>query len=183
VIDSLEVVGFFARLNLELPAAKQCKDSSLDNIKKVLLQNHTFTKEYLRLPNSFYEIVSSISAIGFSIDNPKVVTMLGAIIASKVELSQVKGAWEQYVHLADWLIYLASILEIGGTSIEGPFLDAVQFSMKNMSKELLLGYCWQAYRSWSSKWDGIGPANRAIIRSCILKTVSWKDAIAIVSLS
>jgi len=183
VLDSLEVPEFFAKLSAEISAAKACNDSTQENIRNVILKGWKFTEPYLRLHNSFYEIVSSISAIGFSIDDKRVVAMFGAIIKSKFGLAQVPGAWDQYVHLAQWLIYLASILEIKGTSIEALYLEAVKFSMTKMSKDLLLGYSWQSYQAWNSRWDSIMPSNRALIRDYVLKATSWKDAIAIVSLS
>jgi hypothetical protein len=183
VIDSLDVPTFFANLNSQIPAAAKCNDSSQESIKKVLFEKHAFTEPYLKLPNSFYEIVSAISAIGLSIDDKGVVSMLGTIIGLKVKLSKVTGAWEQYAHLAQWLIYMASILEITGTSIQDLFLDAVKFSMATMSHDLVLGYSWQAYKAWSAKWDSITPTNRILIRNYISKELTSQDAISIVSFS
>jgi SIR2-like domain len=181
VIDEMDVKEFFDRIETELPAAKKCAESSVKNIKKVVGGSHHFTEKYLKLENSFYEIVSSISAAGYSLENKGVVKMFGSIIEAKSTLSSQTGAWEQYIHLANWLIYVATILEIKNTSIEKTFLKAVKKSMEGMSKDMILGYSWQAYKSWSSKWDGITPTNRHLIRDYIVKDSVWPDAVSVVN--
>lgn len=118
VIDSTEVNTFFQSLNAYLPSAEKCTESSIGNIRKVVFGKQEFTKGFLRIENTFYEIISSISAIGVSIEHPEVVRSLGKIVEYKSELTNENNAWEQYEHLARWLIYLGSILEIEGTSIE-----------------------------------------------------------------
>jgi hypothetical protein len=182
VIDNTDVEQFFNAVKKELEAAEKCAESSFKNIKKVVEKNHHFTEKYLTLENSFYEIVSSISATGYSLEHQGVVKMFGDIIEAKSSLTAQTGAWEQYTHLANWLIYIASILEIGSTSIEGKFLKAVQKSMESMSKELKLGYSWHAYRAWRAKWDGIIPTNRRLIRDYMVKNTTFTDAISIVNL-
>lgn len=182
VIDNMEINDFFDAIESELVAAKECAESAVNNIKNVVGGDHHFTKKYLRLEKSFYEIVSSISAAGYSIENKGVVNMFGDIIKAKSKLSSETGAWEQYTHLANWLIYIASILEMKSTSIEETFLKAVKKSMEMMSKELKLGYSWQAYKSWRAKWDGITPTNRNLIREHILEKSDWPDAFSIVNL-
>lgn len=180
VIDSTEVHDFFQSLNASIPSAEKCTESSVDNIKKVVFKKHQFTKSFLKIENSFYEIISSISAIGVSIENKGVVRALGEIIQYKSELTCEHNAWEQYEHLAKWLIYLASILEIEGTSIEAIYLDAVLRSMNTMRSINFIGYSWHAYNSWNNRWSSIIAKNRGLIRAHIEKHTSWSDALAVV---
>lgn len=182
VIDDTEVRAFFEALTAAIPAAEKCVESTLFNIRKVIFEKHHFTKKYLKLEESFYEIVSSLSAIGLSINHTRVVDMLGDIIKCKSELSSETGAWDQYTHLARWLIYLATILDVEATSIEETYLKAVRKSMESMSNELRLGYSWQSYKAWRSRWDSITPANRALIKNYITKHSLWDDALSIVNL-
>jgi septation ring formation regulator EzrA len=182
VIDETEVAAFFEALTGAIPSAENCVDSTLANIEKVVFDKHKFTKKYLGLEESFYEIVSSISAIGLSINNPRVVNMFGDIIERKSTLSSDLGAWDQYTHLARWLIYLATILDVKATSIEEIYLKAVRQSMESMSNELRLGYSWQSYKAWRAKWDSITPANRALIKDYITDHSTWNDALSIVNL-
>lgn len=180
VLDEIEVHDFFKALNTALPEAEKRLAQSIDNIKKVVFQNQKFNKDYLRIEDTFFEITSSLAAIGVSINNDSVVKALGDIIKTKIELTQENGAWVQYEHLAKWLAYLASILELKGTSIEQIYLEAALQSMTTMRKALYVGYSWQAYKCWSTRWPGIIASNRALIRKYIEQNTDWSDALAVV---
>lgn len=181
VIDGVEVRDFFTSLNSKIPEAEKVFEESIGNIRKVVFDKHQYLPTYLTLENSFYEIVAALGAVGLSIDDPRVVAALGKIIESKVDLTRVDGAWEQYEHLASWLVYLASILELRGTSIENTYLTAALRSMNRMSNKLVLGYSWHAYRSWSSKWSGIIADNRSLIRKYVVDNGGRPDAISVVN--
>lgn len=180
VIDSTEVNTFFQSLNTYLPSAAECTESSIENIRKVVFGKQEFTKSFLRIENTFYEIISSISAIGVSIEHQEVVRALGKIVEYKLELTKENNAWEQYEHLARWLIYLGSILEIEGTSIEKVFLDAALRSMTTMRSGNYVGYSWHAYNSWNNRWSSIIAKNRGLIKFHIEKSTTWPDALAVV---
>lgn len=179
VLDGLEISELFNKINKELPDAEKRFSRSLSNIKNVVKKNKTFKDDHLKIEGSFYEIVASLGAVGFSINDPEVVIALGKIIEQKVALTKETGAWPQYEHLARWLIYLASILELKGSSIEAAFLKAALRSMTTMSRSLKLGYSWHAHRSWDSGWDSIIAANRTLIRKHIVANTDWPDALAI----
>ncbi|MFZ5736193.1 MAG: SIR2 family NAD-dependent protein deacylase [Pseudomonadota bacterium] len=182
VIDETTISDFFSGVTQEIPSAKECIDTSVGNVRKVVLEGRRFSESYLRLEDSFYEIVSSISAIGLSIDHSGVVKMFGDIIQRKSDLTKESGAWEQYTHFAHWLIYLGTILNVKATSIENIYLEAVKRSMETMSKEQLFGYSWQSYKAWRAKWDSITPANRSLIASYLTIHSRGKDALSIISL-
>lgn len=181
VLDNIDVHEFFKLLNAATPRAEKCAESSVANIKKVIFERKIFASSFLKVENSFFEIVSSIAAIGLSIDDARVVSALGKIVNTKTELTTENNAWEQYVHLAGWLIYLASILELKGTSIEKIFLTSVHRSMTTMRKDMYVGYSWHAYKSWSGKWDTIIASNRLLIKKYICDQTDWPDALSIVN--
>lgn len=181
VLDSLQVHDFFFRLNQQMPVAARCALPSLDNIRQILYHGREYTSAYLQAENSFYEIVSSFSAVGVSVNNPAVVNSIGRIIQTKQILSSVNGAWEQYTHMARWLVYLGGILEIKGTSIEGLYLSAVQASMANMTNTFLYGYSWDAFSCWNSRWNSVIASNRSMIKRHILTSLLWPPALAVVS--
>jgi len=182
VIDNMEVEEFFDELNQEIPKAKSILKTSQKNIKKVLFEGKHFTSKYLRMEYSFYEITSSIRAIGVRFDDPQVVNMLGKIIEKKIELTHENDAWGQYVQLADWLIYLACYFQIKGTTIENIYLEGVLSSMTTMSKKLYLGYSWHAYKSWRRGWRKITFENREMIKEYIKEETGYADALRIVRL-
>lgn len=181
VIDNLEVEDFFHQLNTSIPSAEKQLKQSICNIKKVINKNAKYADSYLKVENSFFEIISSIAAIGLSINNQRVVEALGIIIDTKTRLTHENNAWEQYEQLARWLIYLGSILELEGTSIEEIYLNSVLRSMNTMRKELYIGYSWHAYKSWKSKWANIIVSNRVLIKKHIEKNTTWSDALAVVN--
>ncbi len=180
VIDRIEVKDFFYRLNKELPEAKKGREVSIKATKNVIFKNHIFRESYLKKERSFFEIISSLAAIGISINHPNAVKALGEIINTKIELTRENGAWEQYEHLADWLIYLASIFELKGTSIEEVFLQASLTSMNTMRRELYYGYSWKAYKLWKYRWPSIIGSNQTLIRNHIKAHSTWDDALEVV---
>lgn len=180
VLDNLGIHDFFATLNRTMPEAEKRQASSIENIRQVIFEGNVFNKDYLKIENTFFEIISSLAAIGLSIDDSRVVKMLGDVINKKTELTTVVNAWEQYEHLARWLIYLASILELEGTSIEKIYLTAVLRSMTTMRRELYTGYSWHAYTSWKYRWPTIIASNRALIQKHVEAQTTWSDALDVV---
>lgn len=180
VIDQTDIHAFFQHVNAALPDATKCAETSKSNIKKVLYEKHTFTDDYLQIESSFFEIVASISAIGVSLNSADVVKLFGVIVDKKISFTNSYGAWSQYTHLAIWLAYLASLIDLSGTSIQGNFLVATLRSMEAMSKGQERGYSWQAYRTWSSSWSSIMPSNRQLIRTHIEAGAKRPDALELV---
>lgn len=183
VIDNTQVHEFFSTINYHIANVKDRAEASIQNIRKVISGGHSFSEDFLKTENSFYEIISSINAIGLNVNDTRVTNKLGEIIQAKIKLTGQNSAWEQYEHLARWLIYLASILELKGTSIESIYLQATLQSMNTMRKELYLGYSWQAFKAWNNRWANIIVSNRTLIRDYILTNTKWPDALNVVQSS
>lgn len=181
VIDGVSIPDFFEELNEQIPKVERIIERSIKSIKKVVHEGRSFKSSFLKLEDSFSRIISSLSAEGLSLGNDRVVEVLGDIIEAKRELTTENSAWPQYVHLADWLIYLGTIFEIKGTSIEGIYLDAVYRSMDTMSKRQIYGLSWQAYKSWLNKWPSIISSNRALIKKHIEDRTFDTDPLAVVN--
>jgi hypothetical protein len=180
VIDNLAIPGFFEKLNVAAPKVASIVARSLRGIKAVVHDGKTFKDTFLKLEDSFPQVIASISAKGFSLNNEKVVAVIGGIIGKKLTFTGEHNAWEQYEHLARWLIYLGSIFEIKGSSIEETYLEAVLHSMQTMSKKLVMGYSWHAYNSWANRWASIMSTNRSLIKKFIESKTSDPDALSIV---
>lgn len=180
VLDSLDIQLFFKSLNSAIPEAEKVSAESRKSILQVLNENYTFTDDYLKLEDSFYQIISAIAAEGLSWKNQAVVKMIGDIIERKTNYTKENNAWVQYEHLARWLIYLGAVFELKGTSIEDIYLNAVSRSMTTMRKDNYIGYSWHAYTSWKGRWSSIIVSNRTLIRKYIKSNVTWPDALAIV---
>ncbi|HFM2143551.1 TPA: SIR2 family protein, partial [Escherichia coli] len=141
---------------------------------------YTYKNEYLKLEDSFYQIISSIISEGLDWNDDKVVSLFERIIEKKRKLTRNNGAWEQYEQLAKWLIYFGSIIEVSNTKYEKTYLDAVEYSMGHMSKERNWGVSWYAYRAWETRWPAIIASNRLMIKNHIETLGTLKDANLIV---
>lgn len=181
VIDKMGIHEFFENLNKSIPKVDEIAKQSIANIRKVVYEGAKFKKEFLKLEDSFYRIISSLSAEGLSLKNARVVSVLGEIIDTKRGLTQADGAWEQYEQLARWLTYFASIFEIRNTAIEDIYLRAVLRSMKTMSNRLIIGYSWHAYKAWKSRWPSIISSNRDLIKKYIGDQAAGPDAMSVVN--
>jgi len=181
VIDCIDIHCFFNNLNEQLPKVERIAEKSLKSLRKVIHEDCHFKDAYLKLEDSFYRILSAISAEGLSLDDARVVEVIGEVIEAKRQLTLESNAWEQYEHLARWLAHLATIFEISGTSIEEIYLEATLRSMKTMSKELYLGYSWHAYKAWNRGWSSIISSNRSLIKKHIEANTSWSTALTVVN--
>lgn len=181
VLDSLDTKKFFRELNEKVPKVERIAARSLNNTRKVVYENSHFKEAFLKLDDSFYRIISSLSAEGLSLNDGRVVEMLGDVIESKRELTLENNAWEQYEQLAGWLVYLASIMDIQGTSIEEIYLQAALRSMKTMRKEYYIGYSWHAYKVWKRRWSSVIASNRSLIKKHIEDNTDWPDALVVVN--
>jgi hypothetical protein len=155
---------------------KTAKSGSIFSANQHLFNNMFWKEEYLRKPYSFYEIVAGVAAIGRSISDPQVVAMLKEIFERKTAFTATLNAWTQYEHLAQWLVYIGSILEIRGTALETIFLDAVVQSMNTMGSNNVKGYSWHAYNSWNIGWSNVISGNRVLIRNYCAGKLNRTDA-------
>ena len=168
-------------MNEKIPKVERIADRSLKSIRKVVYESCRFKEAFLKLDDSFYRIISSLSAEGLSLNDGRVVEMLGDVIESKRELTLEHNAWEQYEQLAGWLVYLASIMEIEGTSIEEKYLKAALRSMNTMRREYYTGYSWHAYKVWKRRWSSVIASNRSLIKKHIEGNTDWSDALVVVN--
>lgn len=180
VIDSLEVGEFFTLLNRRARLASKIAEQSLRSISNVIEKGMRFKDTYIKLEDSFFRVIASLPAKGFSLKDPRVVDVVGDFLERKRRFTLEAGAWEQYDHLASWLIYLGAVFEVGNSSIREVYLKAVRRSMVTMSKEKRLGYSWQAYKLWHVGWASISAANRAMIREYITDQAVGTEAQLIV---
>lgn len=181
VLDNIDIPDFFGDLNEKIPKVEGIAKKSIESIRKVVYKEFNFKEAYLKLEDSFYRIISALSAEGLSLENKRVVAVIGNVIEAKRELTTENNAWEQYEQLARWLIYLGTILEIKGTSIEDIYLKAVLRSMSTMSSKLIIGYSWHAYKAWKHRWPSIMASNRALIKRHVEENTSDGDALLVVN--
>ncbi|PMG80240.1 hypothetical protein BCU83_11745 [Vibrio breoganii] len=163
VIDNTEIDDFISEI---LGKHKNIKDrvaKSRNLLMPVLEGTKKFTDTYLKKSDSFFEIVATLSSNGILISHSDVMKFLKDVLKRKDNFTSENGAWDQYVHLAKWLIHLGSIMDIKDTPLEEVYLSAVSTSFGNMSKKQILGRSWHAFTAWKTSWYSLTYDNRQMI--------------------
>lgn len=107
------------------------------------------------------------SSLGLSPNDTKLQNILIGVIEKKKSFTKENGAWNQYTHLAEWLIEIAAYINIKGTTIEERYLELAEYSYRTMSKVLYIGYSWEAYKKWKYNWKNILYENRKLLEEMI----------------
>ncbi|WP_077616695.1 hypothetical protein [Caenibacillus caldisaponilyticus] len=89
------------------------------------------------------------------------------ILQRKRTLTEDYGAWEQYAHLAQWLIELFSRISLGKSELKDEFTDLVDYSFRSMSKEKILGQSWEAFSIWYNQLSMLTPSSKRVIKELI----------------
>ncbi len=180
VIPDTEIEDFFTKL-AEQKSDVSTTQRTLKTVKNVLNNNYLYKESYISIEISFYEIIAAFGAIGADLKQPRVEKVVADIISKKSALCGKSGAWDQYVHLASWLTYLGTLVDVRGTSIEATYLDSVKYSMEHMTRTKRLGYSWGAYEVWDTRWNSLTADNRAMIAKFIADNSTGKDATEVTS--
>lgn len=176
VLDRRNIHDFFGELAAALPEATRCHNELQPQLKKALENGANFNRKYLNMENAIYEINLGITALGLSRQDRAVVNMMTKLIQTKTRLTRKKNAWEQYTHLAKWLVYLASVMEMRDSALKDEFLAAARLSLKSASKSFTLGYSYKAYQVWEEGWNDIMPGNREFIVNSLKDELKDTDA-------
>lgn len=176
VVKVRGIDSFLRSVNRQYGEANKNIERRQATLKRVLAQNKNYKKTFLRLRHSFFHIISAASAIGADINSRKMKELINRILKRKFELTSESQAWDQYDHLAEWLVYLGSKIDIKGTLLEETYLKAVNRSMRTMSKEHYIGYSWEAYQTWRWHWESLTASNRDMITKYVEEEHVSRDA-------
>lgn len=163
VIDETEIDDFFSHVLIKHKSIKDRVNRSRDLLFPVLEKKKKFTDAYLKKSESFFEIVATLSSNAVLVSHPDVIHFLKDVLQRKNNFTNEGGAWEQYVHLASWLVHLGCIMDISTTPLKDAYLDAVVTSFNNMSKRKIMGRSWGAFGAWKSGWLSLTYDNRFMI--------------------
>lgn len=183
VIDQKDIDSFLGGVGIALPEAEKQVQTAEINLKNVLAGTHHYNDRYLRSSQALSHIILVASKTGQNIESEPFTKLLSGALERKVAFSKENGAWEQYAHLAQWLVYVGSLMNIRGSALETSYLKAVTHSMSTMSESMRLGYSWAAFSTWSNNWGNIMFKNRQLIAQHIQSTLPTNpDAMKILSI-
>jgi hypothetical protein len=122
-----------------------------------------YVEEAIKTKGLLYRIILRASLLGVSIDDEAFQKFLIRLLKEKKKLTRQNYAWEQYTHFAEWLINIGSYISINESYIKDNYLNMVDYSFSNMSRELNYGSAWAAFEVWDSQWDNLLPENQHLL--------------------
>ena len=153
ILENLEIAGLLSGITKHLPLAVSMA-SQASNLHKVLEEAHAWSAGYIRNPLMLSEILATIDREDRSLNDSDVAEMLGEILDKKIAACREPGAWEQYEHLANWLVDLGARPDFDG--VIGKWSEATKFSLSTAGG--LMGQSWAAQSIWNSAPGRMGAA-------------------------
>jgi hypothetical protein len=160
------LTNLFVRVENNFPRAKKLI-KSVRQLKLVLKGKRSYEDDFLKLRSSLHDILQQADSLSIEGNNLAFLNLLVVLLEKKRSFSSANGAWEQYHHLADWLLEIASRIVIKGSAIEKQFNSLAEYSFENCSRKRLLGYSWQAYTEWNTRWKDMKFENQIMLRELI----------------
>jgi hypothetical protein len=173
VIEKNEVNNFFENVERNYSTAEGLI-SSVQDLIDVMKGDKEYTDEFLSLRISFSKILIQAGSLGIPSNNEQFLRTLIEVLKRKKVLTHAVGAWDQYVHLADWLIETASTVVIKDSIIEEDFCELAKYSFAHSSKELYLGQSWHAWWEWYDRWLDMRIENQEMLRT-LIENGNWSS--------
>ena len=152
VLDPFEINNVFERLAAAAPEAKGLI-AQTETVTAVLDGDKRWSDKYLKLNSSLNLILLRASVLGIAADDARFQDMLVDILTRKKGFSREDNAWDQYEGLAEWLVEIGSLINVGTSRFADKYLELVNYSFTMMSKELDIGYSWAAFSVWKSRFQ------------------------------
>jgi hypothetical protein len=175
VLDAIEIGGFFHDLDLEMSEAEKIIKGA-KRIPDILKGVKQFSDDFLKLAKSFTYILRRIEAVGYNIDDLKVLELLIEVLERKKEYTLEYGAWSQYAHLAEWLIEVGSLVDIASTQCASRYKVLLVYSFSTMSASQTCGQSWAAYDIWKNEVHRLTRKNKTMIKNIIQKQFPYVSA-------
>lgn len=169
VIDGYEIIEFFQELGKWTQEARSIIRGA-ERLPKILDGTKQYKDDFLKIRRTFGTILVRLMVAGYSLNDNDVLNFLLDLLEKKKSFSRETDAWDQYTHLASWLIQLGSLVNLRNTPVAELYLELVDYSFENMSEKLTIGYAWAAFQVWKREWDSILEDNKALIREMVEDT-------------
>jgi hypothetical protein len=173
VMQNIEISDFFTNVETNYTAAQDIIDK-VENLRNVMNGTKIYVDPFLKLKSSLSTILIQAGKLGIEAKNEQFIKVLITILAKKRDFTKESGAWDQYEHLADWLIDIASLIIIKNTTFEEQFCDIAKYSFGSSSKKTYHGYSWYAYSEWKTRWDEMKIENQIMLKE-LIENNTWND--------
>lgn len=177
VLAPYEISEVFESIAKSAPDAQKLVNQT-GNLEAVLAGSKKWTDAYLKLEDSLQRILLQAASVGVSVENSAFRRMLLDVLERKRLFSREDNAWEQYEHLADWLVEIGALVNLAAVGLADEYLVVVDYSLRYMSKELRVGYSWAAFRVWQARFSELKLDNQQIIRDYAAKRFAHNGDVA-----
>lgn len=166
VIEECPIDEFFNRVDECYSRAVELI-RKVDNLPEILKDHALYPKELISRHDSLNGVFALANRHRIEIDNSDFHRFLLYLLRQKQVLTGRYNAWDQYVHLADWLLEIAYTINISESPIKEEFLAIARHSLRHSSKRWIRGYSWYAYGVWQQRFQTLLPANRELLQTII----------------
>lgn len=179
VEDSVGIDELFFKLSL--PESEQSFQQIADGAKslvKVISGELIFTDEFIKTRSALSTIFEYAKMQEITFDNKPFIETLIKLLDKKRELCGLPNAWEQYAHLAEWIIDIGKRIEFHGmsTTIKEQYVNLAFFSLSTMDHNGvgITGCSWEAFNVWNSRYNELLQGNQVL-----LKSFNWWESIKV----
>ncbi|RHW43447.1 SIR2 family protein [Neobacillus notoginsengisoli] len=163
IIEQCSVSDFITGITRNYDTAKRVIVDKAPTLQEMLSGARMYVDDAIKTKGLLERVLLRASLLGISIDDEAFQKFLIRLLKKKKRLTRESNAWEQYTHLAEWLIKMGSYISIGKNLIEDEYLEIVDYSFSNMSKELYIGSSWAAFEVWDSQWENLLSENKNLL--------------------
>lgn len=162
VIENCGIDRFFNCVHEQSAKAKELI-GKIKNLPEILKTPELYPQELLSRHDTLGGVFALTNRQKIAKNDPRLHRLLLHLLTKKKELTYKNGAWEQYEHLADWLLEVANTIDLTASSIRHEFLDIARHSLRRCSERWFMGCSWHAYPIWKNKYPSVLPANKQLL--------------------
>jgi hypothetical protein len=166
VIENCTVSNFVSEVSKIYPSAKRNIVDKAPNLSKIIRGELDYLDEAVKTKGFLHRLILRASILGIEPDDREFQLYLLKVLERKKEFCRENGAWGQYPHLTEWIIYLGSVIDFSSSYIKDEVSDVIHYNLINMGKDSM-EYSWESYEIWMSQWNNLKVENKQFILSII----------------
>ncbi|WP_037290940.1 SIR2 family protein [Saccharibacillus sacchari] len=165
VIEKCSVSKLLNSVSKEYPHAKRTIVDKAPTLHKIINGESDYSDVALKTKGFLHRLILRASVVGIEPEDSDFQTYLLKVLERKTEFCKELHAWDQYPHITEWLIYLGTVLDFNSFDTKR-FKEVIRHCLINMGKDSL-GYSWESYEIWMTKWNNLKQVNKEFILQVI----------------
>ncbi|HFK1456055.1 TPA: SIR2 family protein [Bacillus cereus] len=166
VIERCSVTNFIQRVTNKFSSAKTNIVDKAPSLKKIISGELDYVDDAVKTKGFLHRLILRASILGIETDDEDFQMYLLKVLKRKKKFCTITGAWDQYPHLAEWIIYLGSVINFNELHLKDELENIIYYSLLNMGKDFF-GYSWESYEIWMTTWNNLKYENKQFILNLI----------------